>query len=78
MADASGATLGVPIRGARVNLRLGEDVPARTRPEATSPETDTPARFFAEICYLLYQGTDAQSSSMWGFQRVFSGVLPVT
>jgi hypothetical protein len=28
---------------------------ARTEPEATSPETDTPVRLFAEICYLLYQ-----------------------
>ena len=32
-----------------------DEVPARTEPEATSPETDTPSRLFAEICYLLYQ-----------------------
>ena len=28
---------------------------AGTKLEATSPETDTPTRFRAEICYWLYQ-----------------------
>ncbi len=57
---------------------LGTRVPARAEPEATSPETDTPARLFAEICYLLYQEQAAGNSTNWGFQRVFFGLVPVT
>jgi hypothetical protein len=59
-------------------VQIGWAVPARTEPEATSPETDTPARFFAEICYLLYQERLAATSSMLGFQRLFFGLNPVT
>jgi hypothetical protein len=63
---------------ARVSSSVREDVPAGAEPEATSPETDTPTRLFAEICYPLYQERAAGNSSICGFQRVFFGLLPVT
>jgi hypothetical protein len=55
-----------------------EDVPARTEPEATSPETDTPARLFAEICYLLYQGPVPGDSPIYRFSTGSFGFLLVT
>jgi hypothetical protein len=55
-----------------------EDDSARTEPEATSPETDTPARLFAEICYLLYQGPVPRHTSIYRFSTSSSGLVPVT
>jgi hypothetical protein len=57
--------------GPEFDLRFEKEVPARAEPEATSPETDTPTRLFAEICYLLYQERAAGSSSIWGFSTAF-------
>jgi hypothetical protein len=51
---------------------------AGTELEATSPETDTPARFRAEICYWLYQDLGVLNRAIFAFQQVLSHMLSVS
>lgn len=70
--------MALPTRQAEARATKRYFVPAGTEPEATSPETDSPARSRAEICYLFYQASEPLGGVIFSFSTSVSRLYTTT